>query len=76
MLLFCQYFVVTIYLSKQLFSHFGVYLDIEMLWLDMEGDHVKQKFIGFLTYIYFSITTYRLLEAKHERHVEAFWNPT
>ena len=72
---FYQYFVVTIYLSKQLFSHFGVYLDFERLWLDMEGDHVKQKFIGFLTYIYFSITTCRLLEAKHERHAKAFSNP-
>ena len=41
MLLFYQYFVITIYLIKQLFSHFCVYLDFEGLWLDMEGDHVK-----------------------------------
>ena len=73
MLLFCQYFVVTIYLIKQLFSHFGVY-DFEGLWLDMEGDHVKQNFIGFVTHIYFCITTCRLYEVKDERYAEAFWN--
>ena len=44
MLFFCQYFVVTIYLSKQLFSHFGIHLDFEGLWLDMECDHVNQFF--------------------------------
>ena len=47
MLFFCQYFVVTIYLSKQLFSHFGVYLDFERLWLDMEGDHVSKNLLVF-----------------------------
>ena len=63
---FYKYFVVTIYLSKQLFSHFGIHLDFEGLWLDMECDHVNHLFFGFIsTHIYLPITTYRLLEAKH-----------
>ena len=52
MLLFCQYFAITIYLVKQLFSLFGVYLEFEGLWLDMEGDHVNQKLISFLTHLF------------------------
>ena len=75
MLLFCQHFVVTIYLMKQLFSHFSFYLDFEGFWLDMESDHVSQNFISFLTHIYFCITTCRLYEVKNKQHVEAFWNP-
>ena len=49
---FYKYFVVTIYLSKQLFSHFGIHLDFEGLWLDMECDHVNQFFFFWFCNIY------------------------
>ena len=73
---FYKYFVVTIYLSKQLFSHFGIHLDFEGLWLDMECDHVNHSFFGFIsTHILICLSQPTDCWKQNMLHAKPFWNP-